>query len=128
MAELTDRITYPSLPVKEEAVVSKVAEFMETLDQVKRYNALARSLKMSSLIITASSLCDWHPCPGTPSSSHDNRAVPSISAPYPTDHRLGRHNRRHHIYGEEDQLGPTGRVERRAISGFPFSIEDALGA
>ena len=31
----------------EESVVSKISEFMETLDYIKRYNALANSLKNS---------------------------------------------------------------------------------
>ena len=38
----------------EESVVSKVAELMETLDHIKRYNALARSLKKFALIIIGS--------------------------------------------------------------------------
>ncbi len=38
----------------EENVVSKVADLMETLDHIKRYNALARSLKKFALIIIGS--------------------------------------------------------------------------
>jgi hypothetical protein len=45
---------HSSTSAKEEEVISKVAELMETLDQVKRYNALARSLRTSSLIIAVS--------------------------------------------------------------------------
>jgi hypothetical protein len=40
--------------LSEEAVVSKVSELMETLDHIKRYNALARSLKKFSIIIIGS--------------------------------------------------------------------------
>jgi hypothetical protein len=42
----------PSLT--EETVVSKVAELMETLDQVKKYNALTGSLKKFALIVISS--------------------------------------------------------------------------
>lgn len=38
----------------EESVVSKVEELMETLDHVKRYNALARSLKKFAVVIASS--------------------------------------------------------------------------
>jgi hypothetical protein len=38
----------------EENVVKKVAELMETLDQVKKYNALTRSLKKFALIVISS--------------------------------------------------------------------------
>jgi hypothetical protein len=38
----------------EENVVKKVAELMETLDQVKKYNALTRSLKKFTLIVITS--------------------------------------------------------------------------
>jgi hypothetical protein len=38
----------------EESVVAKVAELMETLDQVKRYNALTSSLKKFALIVLSS--------------------------------------------------------------------------
>jgi hypothetical protein len=38
----------------EERIVSKVGEFMETLDHVKRYNALARSLKEFAAVIAGS--------------------------------------------------------------------------
>ncbi len=38
----------------EEKVVQKIAELMETLDQVKKYNALANSFKTFFLILTAS--------------------------------------------------------------------------
>jgi hypothetical protein len=37
-----------------ERIVSKVGEFMETLDHVKRYNALARSLKEFAAVIAGS--------------------------------------------------------------------------
>jgi hypothetical protein len=40
--------------VTEEKVVSKVAELMETLDQVKKYNAFMRSLKNFALIVGGS--------------------------------------------------------------------------
>ncbi|MCW4006258.1 MAG: hypothetical protein NWF04_06670 [Candidatus Bathyarchaeota archaeon] len=38
----------------EESVVSKVSELMETLDQVKKYNALSSSLKKFALIVISS--------------------------------------------------------------------------
>jgi len=38
----------------EESVVSKVSELMETLDHVKKYNALARSLKKFAFIVLGS--------------------------------------------------------------------------
>jgi hypothetical protein len=38
----------------EESVVAKVAELMETLDQVKKYNALSSSLKKFALIVISS--------------------------------------------------------------------------
>lgn len=38
----------------EENVVAKVAELMETLDHVKKYNALARSFKKFALIVIGS--------------------------------------------------------------------------
>ena len=38
----------------EENVVAKVAELMETLDHVKKYNALARSFKKFALIVLGS--------------------------------------------------------------------------
>ena len=38
----------------EESVVAKVAELMETLDHVKKYNALARSFKKFALIVLSS--------------------------------------------------------------------------
>jgi hypothetical protein len=38
----------------EESIVSKVGELMETLDHVKRYNALARSLKKFAVVIAIS--------------------------------------------------------------------------
>jgi hypothetical protein len=38
----------------EENVVAKVAELMETLDQVKKYNALTSSLKRFALIVISS--------------------------------------------------------------------------
>jgi F0F1-type ATP synthase assembly protein I len=38
----------------EESIVSKVEELMETLDHVKRYNALARSLKKFAVVIVSS--------------------------------------------------------------------------
>ena len=38
----------------EETVVAKVAELMETLDHVKKYNALARSFKKFALIVLSS--------------------------------------------------------------------------
>ena len=38
----------------EESIVSKVKELMETLDHVKRYNALARSLKEFAIVIASS--------------------------------------------------------------------------
>jgi hypothetical protein len=37
--------------IKEEGVVSKVGELMETLDHVKRYNALAKSLRKFALTV-----------------------------------------------------------------------------
>lgn len=37
----------------EESAVSKVKELMETLDHIKKYNALAKSLKNSGIIITS---------------------------------------------------------------------------
>jgi hypothetical protein len=40
--------------IAEESVVSKVEELMETLDAIKRYNALARSLKKFALFIISS--------------------------------------------------------------------------
>lgn len=40
--------------MREESVVSKVEELMETLDHVKRYDALARSLKRFALIVGGS--------------------------------------------------------------------------
>ena len=40
--------------LSEESVVSKVSELMETLDQLKRYNALARSMKKFVLIVMGS--------------------------------------------------------------------------
>ncbi len=40
--------------LSEESVVSKVAELMETLDHVKKYNALARSFKKFALIVIGS--------------------------------------------------------------------------
>lgn len=40
--------------LSEEGVVSKVSELMETLDHIKRYNALSRSLKNFSLIVIGS--------------------------------------------------------------------------
>ena len=40
--------------MKEEGVVSKVRELMETLDHVKRYNALAKSLRRFALIVVVS--------------------------------------------------------------------------
>ena len=40
--------------LSEESVVSKVSELMETLDHIKRYNALSRSLKKFSLIVIGS--------------------------------------------------------------------------
>ncbi len=40
--------------LSEESVVSKVSELMETLDHIKRYNALARSLKKFSFIVVGS--------------------------------------------------------------------------
>jgi hypothetical protein len=40
--------------VTEENVVAKVAELMETLDHVKKYNALARSFKRFALIVLGS--------------------------------------------------------------------------
>jgi hypothetical protein len=42
------------LVLSEESVVSKVSELMETLDQLKRYNVLARSLKKFALIVIGS--------------------------------------------------------------------------
>ena len=38
----------------EETVVAKVAELMETLDHVKKYNALAKSFKRFALIVISS--------------------------------------------------------------------------
>src|SRR5665647_32 len=38
----------------EENVVTKVAELMETLDHVKKYNALSRSFKRFALIVLGS--------------------------------------------------------------------------
>jgi hypothetical protein len=43
-----------SSQLTEENVVKKVAELMETLDQVKKYNALTRSLKKFVLIVISS--------------------------------------------------------------------------
>ena len=40
--------------LSEESVVSKVSDLMETLDHIKRYNALARSLKQFALIVIGS--------------------------------------------------------------------------
>jgi hypothetical protein len=40
--------------MSKERIVSKVGEFMETLDHVKRYNALARSLKEFEAVIAGS--------------------------------------------------------------------------
>ena len=40
--------------LSEESVVSKVSELMETLDHVKKYNALARSFKRFALIVLGS--------------------------------------------------------------------------
>jgi len=40
--------------ITEESVVSKVEELMETLDLVKRYNALTRSLRKFTLFIVSS--------------------------------------------------------------------------
>ena len=40
--------------MREESVVSKVEELMETLDNIKRYNALAHSLKRFAIIIVGS--------------------------------------------------------------------------
>lgn len=40
--------------LSEESVVSKVSELMETLDHIKRYNALAHSLKKFSFIVISS--------------------------------------------------------------------------
>ena len=40
--------------LSEDRVVSKVSEMMETLDHIKRYNALSRSLKKFSLIVIGS--------------------------------------------------------------------------
>ena len=40
--------------LSEESVVSKVSELMETLDHIKRYNALSRSLKKFSFIVIGS--------------------------------------------------------------------------
>ncbi len=42
----------PDPTTNEDEGIYKVAELMDTLDQVERYNALARSLKMSTLITT----------------------------------------------------------------------------
>ena len=44
----------PDPTTNEDEGIYKVAELMDTLDQVERYNALARSLKMSTLITTTS--------------------------------------------------------------------------
>ena len=38
----------------EEKVVAKVAELMETLDHVKKYNALSKSFKRFALIVLGS--------------------------------------------------------------------------
>ena len=40
--------------MSEESVVSKVSELMETLDHIKKYNALSGSLKKFSLIVIGS--------------------------------------------------------------------------
>jgi hypothetical protein len=40
--------------MREESVVSKVEELMETLDNIKRYNALAHSLKKFAIIVVGS--------------------------------------------------------------------------
>jgi hypothetical protein len=44
----------PNTTLTEENVVAKVAELMETLDNVKKYNALARSFKRFALIVVGS--------------------------------------------------------------------------
>ena len=40
--------------MREESVVSKVEELMETLDNIKKYNALAHSLKKFAIIVIGS--------------------------------------------------------------------------
>jgi hypothetical protein len=50
MAEESDK----NSTMTEEKVVAKVAELMETLDQIKKYGVLARHLKMFSLIVIGS--------------------------------------------------------------------------
>jgi hypothetical protein len=50
MAEKSDK----NSTMAEEKVVAKVAELMETLDQVKKYGVLARHLKMFTLIVVGS--------------------------------------------------------------------------
>jgi len=40
--------------IREESVVSKVEELMETLDNIKKYNALAHSLKKFAIIVIGS--------------------------------------------------------------------------
>jgi hypothetical protein len=44
----------PSAQLTEENVVAKVAELLETLDQVKKYNALTNALKQFALIVISS--------------------------------------------------------------------------
>jgi hypothetical protein len=46
--------TAPTSQLTEETVVAKVAELMETLDQVKKYNALTSSLKRFALLVIGS--------------------------------------------------------------------------
>ena len=53
MAFMSDKNVTNSV-LTEESVVSKVAELMETLDHVKKYNALARSFKKFALIVLSS--------------------------------------------------------------------------
>lgn len=53
MVEMAEK-TAQNAQLTEENVVTKVAELMETLDQVKQYNALSSSLKKFVLIIVSS--------------------------------------------------------------------------
>src|SRR5271169_54967 len=53
MAFMSDKNVVNSV-LTEESVVAKVAELMETLDHVKKYNALARSFKKFALIVIGS--------------------------------------------------------------------------
>lgn len=51
---MSERNVETPLGLTEDTVVGKVAELMETLDQVKKYNALSSSLKKFALIVISS--------------------------------------------------------------------------